>query len=152
MFDLDPHADDPPSPESIDLSAVPRSAWRATLAPYNRGDRGYIAGNATVEADRGPALDLTFEMDLEEMAGAREAREARGRARRQTGELPSPGLEHAARAAGRQVNVRLSPRDHAALVRAADYAALAPTTLARTLIVNGSARIVGERERGPGRS
>ena len=152
MFDLDPHADDSPSPDSIDLSTIPRSAWRAALAPFHRSSRGHIAQSATVDADRVDALDLVVTMDFEEIDRAQEARKARGRARRQTGELPSPGLEHAARGAGRQVNVRLSPRDHAALVRAADYAALAPTTHARTLIVNGSARIVAERERGPDRS
>ena len=60
-----------------------------------------------------------------------------------SGALPVPRPTGADRGGqGRQINLRLRPHQHDALLAAADAAALAPTTLARTLVVDGVRQIL----------
>ena len=131
----------------IELEKIPRRLWRQTLVPFRRQQRTSIALRVRDEALRDVAMQLADEMADAEL-DARAARDRAGHAALRTGyPLPSPGPAHAAAMPSIQVNIRLRRDDHERLAHAATAVGLKPTTLARSLVLNGAAMILREHGR-----
>ena len=131
----------------IELEKIPRRLWRQTLLPFRRQQRTWIALQVQDETLRDVAMQLADEMADAEF-DARAARDRAGHAALRTGyPLPSPGPAHAAAKPSIQVNIRLRRDDHERLAHAATAVGLKPTTLARSLVLNGAAMILREHGR-----
>lgn len=131
----------------IELEKIPRRLWRQTLVPFRQQQRTWIALRVPDEALRDVAMQLADEMADAEF-DARAARDRAGHAALRTGHpLPSPGPAHAAAMPSIQVNIRLRRDDHERLAHAATAVGLKPTTLARSLVLNGAAMILREHGR-----
>lgn len=122
-----------------DLKRIPRARWREALALVSSAARA-AAGQGLL-GDREAVMHVAqLELVLPPA--------------RWEPPTPTPGIPAAqARGtggggAGRQLNVRLRPDDHEALVRAARLFAMTPTQLARTFIVDGARRALAERQDG----
>ena len=122
----------------VDLEAVPRDLWRQALEPLHRQQRMWLATQLGDERLRSEAMQLALEMDFAEQ----DRRNARHRARRTAAPLPTPGADHAVGRGTVQVNMRLRRDDHTRLAEAAAAVGLKPTTLARALVLNGTAQIL----------
>jgi hypothetical protein len=133
-----------PASSSITLERIPPRLWKQTLAPFRRQQRMWIARQVRDQALKELAIELASELDMAEG----DAADARARATHvalRTGHpLPSPGPVHAAAGASVQVNIRLRRDDHERLAHAASAVGLKPTTLARSLVLNGAAMILRE--------
>lgn len=129
---------------SIELDKIPRRLWEQTLAPFARQQRTWIASRVADEELRDVAMELAFELDMAESGAADAQARARHAALRTGYPLPSPRPAHAAARSSVQVNLRLRRDDHERLSQAAKAVGLKPTTLARSLVLNGAAMILRE--------
>lgn len=132
---------------SIELEKIPRRFWEQTLAPFGRQQRTGIARRIADRELRDVAMQLAFELDMAECAAADARARARHAALRTGHPLPSPAPAHAAARSSVQVNLRLRRDDHERLRHAAAAVGLKPTTLARSLVLNGAAMILREHGR-----
>lgn len=147
LTDLEPD-DDIPAP-MIELEKIPCRLWERMLAPLHRQQRVWLAHQIRDTRLRELASDLVFEFDVDECVRRRVREEARF-ARRTGVRPPTPDTEHPVIRATAQVNVRLRQDDHARLTQAAAAAGVTPTTLARTLVLNGAGKILREAADGSG--
>ena len=92
-------------------------------------------------------MQLAFELDMAECQAADAHARARHAALRTGHPLPSPRPAHASARSSVQVNLRLRRDDHERLAHAATAVGLKPTTLARSLVLNGAAMILREHGR-----
>jgi hypothetical protein len=145
IFEFD--EDDDISPLSIELDKIPLRLWEQTLAPLPYHDSHWIAQQIPDERRREIASKLAFDLYLADGARRQARDQARGRALRTGFPLPSPAPRHAVADPRVQLNIRLRTDDHARLKDAARAVGLAPTTLARALVLNGAAQLLHERER-----
>jgi hypothetical protein len=128
-----------------DLSKIPREHWRAVLRMTHRSVRERAARTA-MRIDlpaAGHATALMIEVDCEETAARERAQSAAAWPR----ELPRPRAERQRKRRSRQLNIRLSVDEHAALQRATDLLGLRPTEVARMLVVRGVHQVLREAER-----
>jgi hypothetical protein len=139
-FDDDDDDDRAPIP---DLSRLPQEEWMDALRPLSRMDR--IRAQQTLSYERvQAAMAINGILSVED--GIARSR-AQARAAR-PGRMPigdPPEIEDASRAGSRrQVNFRLSPREHARLVEAAQLYGMRPGMLARLLTVRGVDRALAD--------
>jgi hypothetical protein len=132
---------------SIELDKIPRRFWEQTLAPLTRQQRTWLAGRIADPELRDVAMQLAFELDMAECQAADAHARARHAALRTGHPLPSPSPAHASARSSVQVNLRLRRDDHERLTHAATAVGLKPTTLARSLVLNGAAMILREHGR-----
>lgn len=133
-----------PGSSSIQLEKIPPRFWEQTLAPLHRQQRMWLAFRIRDEALQELAIELATELDMAECDAAR-ARARTTHAALRTGHpLPSPSPSHAAARSTVQVNIRLRRDDHERLAQAAAAVGLRPTTLARSLVLNGAQMILRE--------
>jgi hypothetical protein len=140
--DLEPDASS--AAETIELERIPRRLWEQTLAPLRRQQRVWIAHQIRDKRLRELATDLVFEFDMDECVRRRVREEACFAARRTGTSPPPPDSDPAAIRSTVRIDVRLRQDDHVRLTQAATAVGLKPTTLARTLVLNGAARILRE--------
>jgi hypothetical protein len=129
---------------SIELEKIPRRFWEQTLAAFGRQQRTWIARRIPDAELRDVAMELAFELDMAECDAADARARARHAALRTGHPLPSPAPAHPAARSSVQVNLRLRRDDHERLRQAATAVGLKPTTLARSLVLNGAAMILRE--------
>jgi len=132
---------------SIELEKIPRRFWEQTLAPLGRQQRTWIARRIADAELRDVAMELAFELDMAESGEADARARARHAALRTGHPLPSPPPAHATARSSVQVNLRLRRDDHERLSQASAAVGLKPTTLARSLVLNGAAMILREHGR-----
>lgn len=142
---LDRMAD--PGSSSIQLEKIPPRLWRQTLAPVRRQQRMWLARRVPDQALRELAIDLASNLEMAEADAADARRRATNAALRTGYPLPSPGPGRAAARSSVQINIRLRRDDHERLSHAATAVGLKPTTLARSLVLNGAAMILREHGR-----
>lgn len=133
-----------PGATVIELEKIPPRLWKETLAPFHRQQRIWIARQVSDEHLRELASELAFELDMAECSAANQRTQVRNAARRTGYPLPSPAPGPAAARSSVQVNLRLRRDDHERLAHAATAVGLKPTTLARSLVLNGAAMILRE--------
>lgn len=131
----------------IELEKIPPRLWKQTLAPYRHQQRMWAALRVPDTQMRDAAMALVGEFDLAACAAADARARTRNVARRTGHPLPSPGPQHPAARSSVQVNIRLRRDDHERLVHAATAVGLKPTTLARSLVLNGAAMILRDHGR-----
>jgi hypothetical protein len=133
-------------PSSISLETIPPRLWEQTLAPLPRQQRMWTALRVPDKELKRLAIELASELDMAEGDAALARRRATHAALRTGYPLPSPdpGPGAASAPAPVQVNIRLRRDDHARLAQAAETVGLKPTTLARSLVLNGAAMILRE--------
>ena len=132
-------------PDWIELDKVPRRAWEQTLAPLHPQQRFFVANRIEDEELRELAHEMVQELEDRELSELQARDAAHHRARRTAAPLPSPD---AALPASVQVNLRLRRDDYDRLTEAATAVGLRPTTLARALVLNGTAKVLQERGAG----
>jgi hypothetical protein len=145
IFEFD--EDDDISPLSIELDKIPLRLWEQTLAPLAYQHSHWIAQQIPDERRREIALKLAFDLYLADGTRRQVRDRARGRALRTGFPLPSPAPRHGVADPRVQLNIRLRTDDHARLKDAARAVGLAPTTLARALVLNGAAQLLRDRDR-----
>ncbi len=128
-----------------DLRQVPRHEWADALARVTHFARCRAAEALGEGPDFDHALELVFEAFIEHGDHPR-----RPEVRRATPDLPVPRADGKPDHRGVQVNVRLRPRHHERLVEAAELVGMTPTALARTFMVDGTRRLLAQRDRDPG--
>jgi hypothetical protein len=136
-----------PVTTSIELEKIPQHLWEQTLVPLRPIQRLWVADEVVDDELRKLAQDQAFA--LNRMAGdeANDRARARHAALRTGHPLPSPAATHASARSSVQVNLRLRGDDHQRLVQAAEAVGLKPTTLARSLVLNGAAMILRDHGR-----
>lgn len=128
------------------LNEIEQGRWRQVLTPLTQPVRDAAARRVagSLETSRQAGI-LAVTLDLED--GARE-QEARQRAARPH-TLPAPAARDALESASRQVNFRISPRQHERLAQAAQRIGAKPGQLARILTMRGVEHMLWEeRQRG----
>lgn len=133
-----------PGYSSIQLENIPPRLWKQALAPLHRQQRMGLALRVPDRDLRSLAIELASELDMAEHEAADSRRRATHSALRTGYPLPSPGPGHAAARSSVQVNIRLRRDDHERLSHAAAAVGLKPTTLARSLVLNGATMILRE--------
>jgi hypothetical protein len=138
---------DDPGHSLIELEKIPPRLWEQTLAPLRRQQRMTIALRVPDRRLRALASELAFELDMADGRASDARARATNHALRSGYPLPSPAAGHAAARSSVQVNLRMRRDDHDRLVHAATAVGLKPTSLARSLVLNGSAMILREHGR-----
>jgi hypothetical protein len=128
-----------------DLNAIPQERWREVLTPLTQPVRNAAARRVnSLDAGRQAGI-LVVTLDLED--GDREQEALRRAGRPHT--LPAPAAREALERASRQVNFRISPRQHERLAEAAQRIGAKPGQLARILTMRGVEHMLWEeRSRG----
>lgn len=128
------------------LDEIEQDRWRQVLTPLTQPVRNAAARRVTgsLEASREAGV-LAVTLDLEDGAREQEARQQAARPHT----LPAPAARDALESASRQVNFRISPRQHERLAQAAQRIGAKPGQLARILTMRGVEHMLWEeRERG----
>lgn len=131
----------------IELEKIPPRLWEQTLAAVRRQKRYGVVQRIPDRSLRALAMTLIHELDMAESAEADTRARARNAALRTGYALPDGGPGHASARSAVQVNLRLRRDDHERLAQAAAAVGLKPTTLARSLVLNGAAMILREQGR-----
>lgn len=122
-----------------DLDKLPQERRLAALRPLTHRARRRAVASVSTPAEANVVLAMLGELMLEDDATVARAVDA-----------PPPPMPAAAlptSAAGRQINFRLGPAEHARLREAAKLFAMRPTTLARILTIRGVDRALYEERR-----
>jgi hypothetical protein len=135
-------------PTLIELEKIPRHLWEQTLAALLPPQRIYIANQVKNERLRDHAHQIAFDLFLASADRRNAEAKARHDALRAGHPLPAPHFAHPANRASVQVNLRLRRDDHTKLAQAAEAVGLKPTTLARSLVLNGVAMILRDNSAG----
>lgn len=123
-----------------DLNALSQDRWLEVLRPLSHWPRVHATAALRTAEQVHAAWEIKGRLLLEDGPAPRQRPiEAASRA--------IPRGAPPARGAGRQINFRLGPQEHARLVEAAGLFAMTPTALARILTVRGVDRALHE-ERG----
>lgn len=126
------------SPPVPDLARIAPGAWYDALLPLAPVDRMSAVQNSSLGARvRGEAVDLVLTLPAPPSDAAREAVRS-GMA------VPIPGAT--TRRSPRQVNIRLTDKDHESLATAASLLGTKPGVLARMLVLNGVRRVLAEHD------
>jgi hypothetical protein len=122
-----------------DLRRIPRERWFEVLAPLEPEARHVAANTAP-----GSAFEIWALLGKLELHDGQRNERLRRAERPRSLEAPTwrPGPKR-----GRQVNIRLYGRDHAALVQALRWSALGPRSWRRTFVVRGARRVLYEQRR-----
>ena len=123
-----------------DLNALPQDRWLEALRPLSHWPRVHATAALRTAEQVQAGWAIKGQLLLEDGPVPRQ-RPIEGASR------AIPRGAPPARGAGRQINFRLGPQEHARLVEAAGLFAMTPTALARILTVRGVARALPE-ERG----
>jgi len=134
-----------PGASLIELEKIPPRLWEQTLAPLRRQQRYAVGRQVRDEHLQALALALAFELDMADGDAADARARARNAALRTGYALPNAGPGHPSARSSVQVNLRLRRDDHERLAHAAMAVGLRPTTLARSLVLNGAAMILREQ-------
>jgi hypothetical protein len=122
-----------------DLDRLPQERWLEVLRPLSQRTRREAKHSVRTVAQAQAAGAVLGELIVEDAEVVAQAQQ-----------LPPPRMPAGAppaRGAGRQVNFRLGPNEHARLREAARLFAMRPTTLARLLTVRGVDRALYEERR-----
>lgn len=122
-----------------DLGRLSQELWLEVLRPLSQRARREAKHSVRTVAEAQVADAIVGELIVDDAVALRRAEEA-----------PPPRMPAGAppaRGAGRQVNFRLGPHEHALLREAARLFAMRPTTLARVLTVRGVDRALYEERR-----
>ncbi len=122
-----------------DLNRIPRERWREVLAPLSDPTRRQARAAVQSMEDVIAAGILLGELLIADCG-------ARARAR-DTAPPRMPAGSPPAKGAGRQVNFRLGPDEHARLLQAAKLFGMRPTALARAMTVRGVDRALYDARR-----
>ena len=141
-----PTLDDDLPPELLELEKIPRRLWRPTLAPMRPHERWYVARRISDERLRELAYEVVADLQAADSDGRQALQAERRRARETAAPLPTPEVARRSGARAVQINVRLTPDDHARLRDAAATTGMKPTTLARALVLNGVGKILRDRD------
>lgn len=126
------------SPTVPDLARIAPGAWYDALLPLAPVDRMSAVQNSSLGVRvRGEAVDLVLTLPAPPSDAAREAVRT-GMA------VPIPGAT--TRRSPRQVNIRLTDKDHESLATAASLLGTKPGVLARMLVLNGVRRVLAEHD------
>jgi hypothetical protein len=128
--------------DAPDLRQLPRHQWAEALARVTHFARCRAAQAFGEGPDFDHAMQLVADLFMEHGDRPR-----RPEVRRATPELPVPRTIGPPDSRGIQVNVRLRPLHHARLVEAAELVGMSPTALARTFMVDGTRRLLAQRDR-----
>ena len=126
------------------LNEIEQDRWREVLTPLTQPVRNAAARRVagSLEASRQAGI-LAVTLDLED--GAREQEMRQRAARPHT--LPAPAARDALESASRQVNFRISSRQHERLAEAAQRIGAKPGQLARLLTMRGIEHMLWEERR-----
>ena len=138
---------DDPGYTLIELEKIPPRLWEQTLAPLPRQQRIDVVHRVADKELRRLASALAIELYLAEVRASDAGARATHAALRTGYALPRPAPGHPAARSCVQVNLRLRRDDHERLAQAATSVGLKPTTLARSLVLNGATMILREHGR-----
>jgi hypothetical protein len=122
-----------------DLNALPQDRWMEVLRPLSHWPRTHATATLRTVDEARVAATIKGRLLLE----------GRPRGIGPVEDAPPrmPDGAPPARGAGRQINFRLGPDEHARLAEAAELFAMRPTALARVLTMRGVNRVLYEERR-----